>query len=40
MEKLQADRIALALNDIYVSADFKRYECVGSLEIIAGTKIF
>lgn len=40
LQKLQADGMALALNDICVSSDFKRYECFGSLEIIAGTKIF
>lgn len=37
-QKLQADGVALALHDIYVSPDFKRYECFGSLEII-GTEI-
>lgn len=39
-QKLQVDGIALALNGIYVSPDFTRYECFRSLEIIIGTKLF
>jgi len=39
-QKLQLDGIALALNGIYVSPDFTRYECFRSLEIIIGTNFF
>lgn len=39
-QKLQVDGTALALNGIYVSAGFTRYECFRSLEIITGTKLF
>lgn len=39
-QKLQVDVIASALTGIYVSPDFTRYECFGSLEIIIEQSCF